>query len=125
MVTHHAYIAGINPIVASGATAFAPEIDHVTEGFRVSLLVGAGDEDEDTTTIHLVGSVREVVMGKMSGPVEDERAQLQVELPVERSRLIQSNIRISFGKLTVLAVADGFEADSSIVVAAMVRKLDE
>ncbi|MCH7995979.1 MAG: hypothetical protein IIB57_16245 [Planctomycetes bacterium] len=125
MITRHTFVSGIDPVVATGAVGYAVETDQVDEGLRVSVLVGAGEEDEHTTSIHLFGNVRDVRMGKMSGLLEDDRSPLQVELPMVRSRSIQSNLRIPFGKLTVLAVTAGFDGNDSIVIAAMVRKLDE
>ena len=125
IITRHTFVSGIVPVVATGAISYAPETNQVDEGLRVSLLVGAGEETKESTSIHLFGNVRQVVMGKMSGLLEDERSPLQVELPMERSRSIQSNLRIPFGKLTVLAVTAGFDDNDSIVIAAMVRKLDE
>jgi len=125
IISRHTFVSEIVPVVATDAVGYVVETDQVDEGLRVSLLVGAGEENEQTTSIHLFGSVREVVMGKMSGSLEDERSPLQVELPMERSRSIQSNLRIPFGKLTVLAVTAGFDGTDSIVIAAMVRKLDD
>jgi len=125
MISRHTFVSEIVPVVATDAVGYVVETDQVDEGLRVSLLVGAGEEDEHTTSIHLFGNVREVVMGKMSGSLEDDRSSLQIELPVERSRSIQSNLRIPFGKLTVLAVTAGFDGTDSIVIAAMVRKLDD
>lgn len=123
MISRHTFVSEIVPVVANSAVAYAPETDHVDEGLRVSLLVGAGEEDEQTTSIHLFGNIREVVMGKLSGSLQDERSPMQIELPMVRSRSIQSNLRIPFGKLTVLAVTAGFNGTDSIVIAASVTKL--
>ena len=125
IISRHTFVSEIVPVVANGAVGYAPETDQVDEGLRVSLLVGAGEEYEKTVSIHLFGNVRQVVMGKMSGPLADDRSPLQLELPVERSRSIQSNPHIPFGKLTVLAVTAGFDGSDSIVIAAMVRKLED
>ncbi len=128
-VSRYAYISGINPVVATGAVGYAPEIGREHSGLHASIMVGAGSETETATSIRVWGDLRRVAMGKMgrmSGPVTTvESHSMEIELPAVSLRSIQSSIRIEYGKPTTLAVIDGFEDGECVVVAALVRRLSD
>ena len=123
-VSLHKYVAGLQPVVAQSAAAYDVQTRSIVAGLQATILVGAGKEDAETTSIRISGDLREVAMGKTSAPITHEGAELQVELPVVSVRSIQSNMRVEFGKLTVLSVVDGFEDGECFVIAVSVRKLD-
>ena len=120
-VSQLAYVSGIDPIVGTGAMGYASETDVAESGLNLSILVGAGRETGTGTSIRIRGELREVTMGKMSGPVATMEARsMEIELPTISIRSIQSNIGIEYGKLTALAVVDGFRSGECIVVAASI-----
>ncbi len=125
LVTRHSYVSDISPVVATEAVGYAAETRSVEDGLRLSIIVGAGEEEGSRTSIQIVGNLRKVSMGKMSEAfVTPDLKTMQVELPTVSVRSIQSNIRVELGTLTVVGVLDGFEEGEQLVLAASVQKLD-
>ncbi len=133
VITQYAYVSDLQAVVATGAVAHDPEIETAEGGLRASILIGAGQEKEGATTIQIVGELRRVVMGKMSGPLtgtstgsagSSETSSMQLELPIVSVRSVRSDIHIEYGKPTVLGVLDGFDDGQCFVLAASVRRLD-
>ncbi len=120
-VTRHTFISGMQPVVAQGAVGYEPLTAVREEGLKLSVLVGAGREDKQSTMMDITGDIRQVAMGKTSGPLT--RDNLEVELPKVSVHSIQSHLRVPLGKRTVLTVVDGFAEGESIVLAASVRKV--
>ncbi len=133
-VSLHTYVSGIAPVVATGAMGYASETRREESGLRVSILAGAGHETESAIPIQIDGVLRQVTMGKMSGPAKgktsgevatDETRSMAIELPTVSVRSIRSLLHVESGKPTALAVVDGFTSGECIVVAASVRRLSQ
>ncbi len=125
-VTVQSYISDLQPVVAQNAVAYDPLTERAADGLEASILVGAGKDEGNATSIQVIGKLRRVSMGKMSGPVlSGDPSGLQIELPAVSVRSIQSHLRVEYGKLTVLSVLDGFDAGQSFVIAASARRLDD
>lgn len=125
-VTVQPFVSDLQPVVAENAVAYDPLTERAADGLEVSILVGAGKDEENATSIQVIGDLRRVSMGKMSGPlVGGDPSGLQIELPAVSVRSIQSHIRVEYGKLTTLSVLDGFDAGQCFVLAASVQNLDQ
>jgi len=124
VVTQHSYGSDLDAVVATSAATHDPRTASIDAGLRLSVLVGAGPEEADTTSIQLVGDLRAVTMGKTSGSFgTPDTDAMAIELPTVSTRSIRSDLRIPHGKLTVLNVLDGFGEGECIVLAGSVRKL--
>lgn len=124
LVTRHSYVYDLSAVVATSAVAYDPDTDSIDGGLQLSLLVGAGQEQGNRTSIRLLGELRRVTMGKMSSPMmTPEVTTPAIELPIVALRSILTNLNIEHGKMTVLTVLDGFEEGECIVIAGSVRKL--
>lgn len=122
-LTRHAYVAEVQPVVASRATGYSPDVRHVEDGLRLRVVVGAGEENAEGITIAISGHVRQIKLERRSDPVHASESGLRVDLPSERERSIQSHMRVPFGSARVLAVVPGFDGEHAIAIAAAVRKL--
>lgn len=131
-ITQQAFVSEIQPVVATGAMGYASVTQNEESGFRVAILVGAGDDTQSTISIQINGELRQVIMGKLSGSAEgkssrsdaiDNTRSMAIELPTVSIRSIRSLVHVESGKRTVLAVVDGFMDGECIVVAATVRPL--
>lgn len=133
LITRHSYVADLTAVVATGSVAHDPEIGSVEKGLRLSVLVGARKEEGNTTSLQIVGELRQVALGKMAEasvtPDTPNTATVplsaQIELPAQSVRSIQSDLRVEYGRSTVVAVSDGFDRGECLVIAASVRKLED
>jgi hypothetical protein len=124
VATHYSYISDVSAVVATGSALHDPRTGNTDAGMRLSVLVGAGPEEADTTSIQLVGELRRVTMGKTSGPVGTaETGSMAIELPTVSTRSIRTDLRIAHGKMTVLNILDGFGEGECTVLAGSVGKL--
>jgi hypothetical protein len=126
------YVADLSPVVATGAAAYDPQTRSAEDGLQLSVLVGGGMEESDTTAIRVVGELQHMSGSKSFGPIggrvsADPKAVeipgIELELPTVSVRSIRSDLRITYDSLTTLCVLDGLEAGKCFVVAASVRKL--
>ncbi|MGB2987171.1 MAG: hypothetical protein WBE26_14975 [Phycisphaerae bacterium] len=136
LVTRYSYVSDVAPIVGASSVGYGVVTKNAEDGLRVSILVGAGKEEAGATSIRVVGELRKVTKGRTFGPLtgksfgsagssETERSSMELELPTVSVRSVQSDVRIGYGKLTVLSVLDGFDAGECFVLAGSVRKLDD
>jgi hypothetical protein len=124
VVTRHSYVSDLTAVVATSAATHDPRTAITDAGLQLSVLVGAGPEEADSTSIQLVGELRRVTMGRKSGPVGTlETGSMAIELPTVSTRSIRTDLRLTRGKVTVLNVLDGFKEDECIVLAGSVKKL--
>jgi len=125
-VTQFSCVTGIEPVVATQAVAYGTTIDHQESGLRATVLVGAGPESAEKTSLSLTGELRRATPGKTWTPFDTgELRNVAVNLPEIDLRSIQSRVTLDFAKFTTIAVVDGFQPGLSIVIAASVRKLGD
>lgn len=126
VVSQHAYLSGLNAVVAEQSQLQEPITDDAEEGLRLSIIVGAGQEGEHSTLMRVSGELRQVTMGKMSGSfVAGVPSDVQIELPSVAVRSIETSVELEYSKLTALCVLDGFADGECVVIAGAVRKLAE
>jgi|GEM_PF-3403759 len=125
VLTRHAFVVEVQPVVASGAVGYSPDVKHVEEGLRIRVVVGADKENAEGTTVAIAGRVRRIALERRSDPVDASETGLRVDLPTERERSVQSQLRIPFGSARVLTVVPGFDGEHAIAIAAAVRKLTD
>ncbi len=123
-VTRYSYVSDLTAVVATSAATHDPRTSSTDAGLRLSVLVGAGPEEANATSIQLVGELRRVTMGRKSAPVGTfETGPMAIELPTVSTRSIRTDLRVEHGKMTVLNVLDGFGEGECIVLAGSVKKL--
>lgn len=124
--TEYTTVKELVPCVAENATGYSATLETVTDGLELWALVGADAEDAKGTTLRLTGSLNYVTLDRGTGPAGGAPgAAWRLDLPRVQTRTIQSNVRLEFGKLTVVAVLVGKEPGNSTVIAASVRKLPD
>ncbi len=131
-VTESAHVSDIQAIVATQAVAYDPDVSTVSDGLRLSILVGAGKQSSSATWIRITGSLNHVTLDRKSTRMSSQGTApaidvptMGIELPSVSIRSIRSDLLVDYGRLTVLGVVDGFEAGQSIVMAASVRTLGD
>lgn len=118
-IVQRTYVASLEPVVAEHATAYTPRTKTVDEGLSLSVILGAGADDEKSTALRLSGELTLVSLKRSTGPDSEWR----VDLPDVQKRSIKSALRVELGKPTVTAVVAGREAGQATVIAAAVKKV--
>ena len=124
-VTSHTYVGQLIGITGDNAVAYQPVRDVVDEGLILTVLIGAGEEGGRATPLHASGELTKVSIEKshldLPGRPDSPPA---IDLPVVMRRSIQSSLTIEYGRLSAIAVVNGFGDAEAIVVAVSVRKLE-
>lgn len=84
--------------------------------------VGAGPEDGSGTLMDVHGTFTKFSSGDRSAPFDGDG--VFIDLPRMSTRTVCSHVALDYGRLTALAVVDGFEPGAVIVIAARVRKIN-
>ena len=122
--TDHAVVIGLEPVAAEGVIGYGPTVKSAMSGFTVDVTVGAGEEDDAGTQVHLTGQVTQVELARHTGPDgAGEHAKWLLDLPQMATRSVQASLYVPYGDPHVLAVVPGFDESEGFVIAVAVRKL--
>lgn len=118
------YFVNLNPIVAQSAVAYAGVTQTIESGVRLNVIVGAGNETEESTSLLVTGDVTHDV------PVtvfEAEGCETAPAFRLRTARVYSSHVRsdlsITYGKPVVIAVAPLENEEQVMVIVAMIRRL--
>jgi hypothetical protein len=124
ILAQSAFVSGVTPVVAQSVSAFEPKTTAIHDGLDLSVLVGANGNDEEGTTLGIVGEMKRVTWPKQA--VDDSPfgpAEVRLRFPLIDVRTIQSNLHVKFDKAVVVSVSAGYDEGECFILAASIRKL--
>jgi hypothetical protein len=103
-----AYVASWTPVVANGAVAYEPQLDHIESGVAFRLQIGESFTDEEQVSVRLWGTIIEADIMEFPGPGDPASGEPNLiglpsifESPVTAARVIPLNEMIVLSTTTV------------------------
>lgn len=116
-----AYLANLMPTVAEGAVGYMPQIEVAEAGVELMVLVGAGPQDDNGTTVLVDGQIRDAAVNGQSPPFGSEGNR--VDLPSTEVVSVHSSLPVAFDRPTVIYVSADPDEGLALVIAVAVGRI--